>query len=177
MFITTVEVYVVYVGQHFWGWSIAKSALFLAALMLCSGLSNIAMGWLTRRFVRSDRAGLLVCNALGCVACVPLFNYDLQSISAQVAVLSCGLLIVLAIAGLIRAFALSLSSKLVPTELKKRMSSWAVISMALGRGGGAVTGSVLTPNSFFPVAIGLFFMSFIVCGASYRFLRPHEKAD
>merc|ERR1711972_763780 len=174
---TLVEVYVVNLGQHYWGWSIARSALFLAALMMCSGVVNMAMGWLCKRGMRSDRAGLLGGSVMGCLACALLFNFDLPGVAAQVPILGPGLLVVPTIVGLLRAFALALSSKLVPPALKTWANNWAIVFMALGRGAGAVIGAVLDPNSFAPAVLGLFVVSALVCAASHRRMKPSEKAD
>merc|ERR1711920_471581 len=80
---TLVEVYVVSLGQQHWGWSIAKSALILAALMLCSGVANMAMGRLSKQYMSSDRAGLLGGSIFGCVACALLFDFNLPGVVAQ----------------------------------------------------------------------------------------------
>lgn len=175
--ITCIEVYAVNVGQHYWGWSIVKSAMFLAGLMLCSGLSNLAMGRLTQRFIRSDRAGLLGSSLCGCASCALLFNFDLHPVVAQASVLGTGLMLALIVLGLIRAFGLAVSSKLVPTQSKGLMNTWATIFMTIGRGAGGIIGAALQPNSFFPVVLSLFAVTLLLSIASYPYMKPNEKAN
>merc|ERR1712232_1511966 len=175
--ITAAEVYAVNVGQRYWGWSITSSGLFLAALMLCSGLSNIAMGRLTTRYVRSDRAMMLGGSLLACFACAPLFNFDLHAVSAQASLLGVGLMLVLTLVGVIRAFALAASSKLVPPHMKSQMNTFAVSGMLLGRGVGGIVGAILEPNSFAPVLLGIFVVTCLVGAASHACMKPDEKAS
>merc|ERR1712039_654850 len=144
---------------------------------MCSALSNLAMGRLTQRFMRSDRAGLLGASVFGCASCAFLFNYDLHPVFAKATVLGTGLLLALIVLGLIRAFGLAISSKLVPTESKALMNMWATISMTSGRGAGGIIGAVLQPTSFFPVVLGLFAITSLLSLASYRHMKPNEKAD
>merc|ERR1712203_626581 len=160
---TLIEVYVVNLGQQYWGWSIAKSAILLAALMLCSGVANLTMGRLSKRYMSSDRMGLLGGCIVGCMACALLFDFHLPGVVAQASLLGPGLLVVLAIVGLLRAFALALTSKLVPPGLKTSTNNWATVFMTLGRGAGAVVGAILDPTSFAPVVLGLFAASTLVC--------------
>eukprot|EP00931_Biecheleriopsis_adriatica_P025118 TRINITY_DN15516_c0_g2_i1.p1 TRINITY_DN15516_c0_g2~~TRINITY_DN15516_c0_g2_i1.p1 ORF type:complete len:365 (+),score=65.19 TRINITY_DN15516_c0_g2_i1:532-1626(+) len=175
--ITCIEVYAVNVGQQCWGLSIAVSALFLAGLMLCSGLCNLAMGRLTHRFMRSDRAGLLGASLVGAVSCSLLFNFDLHAVSAQASVLGIGMALVLVVAGLIRGFGLAVSSKVVPAGMKASMNMCGTIFMTVGRGAGGIIGSVLNPNSFFPVVLGLFGITLLISLASYKRMRPKERAE
>mmetsp|Transcript_136396 Transcript_136396/g.436486 ORF Transcript_136396/g.436486 Transcript_136396/m.436486 type:complete len:476 (-) Transcript_136396:499-1926(-) len=175
--LTTAEVYVVNVGQHYWGWSVFTSALFLAALMLCASISNLVVGRLTRRFMKSDRTGLLIGSILGCAACAPLFHFDLHAVSTQASLLSVGLVLVLSLVGLIRAFALAASSKLAPASLKSSMNSWAFVFMTLGRGAGAVIGSVLSPLSFAPVVLGMLVVTVLASIASHSCMKPSDKAS
>jgi len=175
--ITCIEVYAVNVGQQCWGLSIAVSALFLAGLMLCSGLCNLAMGRLTNRFMRSDRAGLLGASLVGAVSCSLLFNFDLHAVSAQASVLGIGMALVLVVAGLIRGFGLAVSSKVVPAGMKASMNMCGTIFMTVGRGAGGIIGSVLNPNSFFPVVLGLFGITLLISLASYKRMRPNERAE
>merc|ERR1712226_1047882 len=98
-------------------------------------------------------AGLLGASFIGCASCAFLFNYDLHEIAAQVTVLSIGLLLALVVSGLLRAFGLAISSKLVPTERKALVNMLATQFMTLGRGAGGIIGAVLQPTSFFPVVM------------------------
>lgn len=175
--ITAAEVYTVNVGQRYWGWSIANSGLFLAALMLCSGLGNIAMGRLTTRYARSDRAMMLGGSLLACFACAPLFNFDLHAVSAQASLLGVGLMLVLTLVGVIRAFALAVSSKLVPPHMKSSMNTFVISGMCLGRGVGGIVGAILEPNSFAPVLLGIFVVTCLVGAASHACMKPDEKAS
>mmetsp|Transcript_47082 Transcript_47082/g.121087 ORF Transcript_47082/g.121087 Transcript_47082/m.121087 type:complete len:474 (-) Transcript_47082:279-1700(-) len=174
---TTAEVYVVKIGQRYWGWSIVTSALFLAALMLCASISSAVVGSLTTRFMTSDRTGLLVGSLLGCAACAPLFHFDLHAVSAQAALLGVGLVLVLSLVNLIRAFALAASSKIVPASLKNSMNSWATVFMTLGRGAGAIIGSVLSPLSFAPVVLGMLGVTVLASVASHSRMKPSDKAS
>merc|ERR1712099_85740 len=153
LIITCVEVYAVNVGQRHWGWSLSHSAMFLSGLMLCSGLINLFMGRCTQHLMRSDRTALLVASVLACVSCALLFNFNLDAVSAKVSILSTGLVLVLVLSGLIRAFGLAASSKIVPTHKKASMNLWATSFMAVGRGAGAIIGAVLEPDSFFPFVV------------------------
>jgi len=175
--LTMAEVYLVYVGQQHWGWSIAQSALLLACVMLCSGVCNMVMGKLGKRVVRSDRAGLLGGSMLSCVASVPLFNYKVQVVAAEAALLSVGLLLLVTLSGLNRAFALALTSKLVPSSLKRPMNEWATVMMTLGRGAGGVLGAILDTDSFAPVMLGVCAVSVVVSVASHSTMRPCDTAD
>jgi hypothetical protein len=176
LIITCVEVYAVNVGQHYWGWTLATSAMFLSGLMLCSGLINLFMGRFTQHMMRSDRTALLVASVLACVSCVLLFNFNLDALSAKVSVLSTGLVMVLVLSGLIRAFGLAASSKIVPTHKKAAMNTWATESMTMGRGVGGIVGSVLNPTSFFPVVVSLFAVTLLTSVASHARMKPSEKA-
>jgi MFS family permease len=173
---TASEVYGANVAQRYWGWSIAGSGLFLAALMLCSGLSSIAMGRLCARFMRSDRAGIVGGSLLCCISCVPLFNFDLHAITAQASMLGVGLVLVLSIVGVMRGLALAMSSKLVLEQMKSSMNSFIVLGLMVGRGVGAIIGSVLDPISFAPMFLGIFVVTLLVSCASYNHMKPHEKA-
>uniref|UniRef100_A0A7S2LY59 Major facilitator superfamily (MFS) profile domain-containing protein n=1 Tax=Zooxanthella nutricula TaxID=1333877 RepID=A0A7S2LY59_9DINO len=176
--LTMAEVYLVFVGQQHWGWSIAKSALLLAGLMFCSGVINMSMGKLGQRIMRSDRAGLLGGSIFSCVACIPLsWSLKLQGVIAEVSVLSAGLLMLVALAGLNRAFALALTSKLVPSSLKRPMNEWATVMMTLGRAAGGVLGAVLNADSFAPAMLGLCVVSVVVSVASHKAMKPNDKAD
>jgi hypothetical protein len=175
--VSGIEVYTVNVGQNYWGWSMAASAWLLAGLMLCTGLINLAMGRLTQRLARSDRTALLGTSLLGCVSCTLLFNFDLDALSAKVTVLGIGLTLVLTLSGLIRAFGLAASSKLVPAHKKASMNLWATSFMAVGRGAGAIIGAVLEPDSFFPFVVSLFSITSLISVVSYTHMRPSEKAD
>uniref|UniRef100_A0A7S2IUF4 Major facilitator superfamily (MFS) profile domain-containing protein n=1 Tax=Zooxanthella nutricula TaxID=1333877 RepID=A0A7S2IUF4_9DINO len=175
--LTTVEVYVVSLGQQHWGWSISQSAWLLAGLMLVSGMVNMGMGVLTRRFIQDDRMGLLGSSLLGWVACALLFDFRIPSVGLQVVVLGIGLMVVLTMAATGRAFALALQSKLVPTSLKGKANNWSVVFMTLGRGAGAVVGALLGTASFGPVLLATFAVSALVCALSHGRMRPSEKAD
>jgi len=175
--LTVVEVYTVNLGQEHWGWSIAKTAWLLAGLMLCSGVANMSMGPLARRFISSDRMGVLGCTLFGCFACTFLLDLGLPSFPVQVGVLSIGLMLVLTMAGMGRAFVLALQSKLVPTSLKGRANDWSAVFMTIGRAAGSVIGAVLSPSTFGVVMLSLFASSALVCAMSHSRMQPSEKAD
>jgi hypothetical protein len=176
LIITCVDVYAVNVGQRHWGWTLSHSAMFLSGLMLCSGLINLFMGRCTQHLMRSDRTALLVSSALACVSCALLFNFNLDAVSANVSILSTGLLLVLVLSGLIRGFGLAASSKIVPTHKKADMNTWATEFMSLGRGVGGIIGSILNPTSFFPVVVSLFAVTLLTSVASHARMQPSEKA-
>jgi len=175
--LTTVEVYIVNLGQQHWGWSIARSAWLLAALMFCSGMINMGLGALTRRFIKSDRYGLLGGSLFGSVACVFLFDFGTTSVAIQVVLLCIGLLLLLTVAGMGRGFGLAIQSKLVPTSLKGKSNDWSTVFMSIGRGVGGVIGSALNPSSFFFVMLALFAASILVCAVSHARMKPSAKAD
>jgi len=175
--LTVIEVYTVNLGQEHWGWSIAKTAWLLAGLMLCSGVANMSMGPLARRFISSDRMGVLGCTLFGCFACTFLLDLGLPSFPVQVGVLSIGLMLVLTMAGMGRAFVLALQSKLVPTSLKGRANDWSAVFMTIGRAAGSVIGAVLSPSTFGVVMLSLFASSALVCAMSHSRMQPSEKAD
>jgi len=176
LFITCVEVYAVTVGQNYWGWTLATSAMFLSLLMLCSGLINLFMGIFTKHMIRSDRKALLVSSVIACACCALLFNFNLDAISANVSILSTGLVLVLILSGLIRAFGLAASSKIVPTSQKAIMNTWATEFMTVGRGAGGIIGSILNPSSFFPVVVTLFAVTLLTSVASHSRMQPSGKA-
>jgi hypothetical protein len=175
--ISGIEVYTVNVAQHYWGWNMAARSWLLAGLMLCSGLINLAMGRLTQRLSRSDRTALLGTSLLGCVSCTLLFNFNLDALSAKVAVLSIGLTLLLTLSGLIRAYGSAASTKLVPMHKKASMNLWTNCCMGVGRGAGAIIGNVLEPNSFFPVVVSLYSMTALISVVSHAHMKPSEKAE
>jgi len=175
--LTAVEVYIVNLGQQHWGWSIARSAWLLAGLMFCSGMVNMGMGVLTRRFIKSDRAGLLGGSLFGCVACAFLFDFGIPSVAIQVVVLSIGVMLVLTVAGTGRAFGLAIQSKLVPTSLKGKANDWSTVFMTMGRAIGGVVGAALSPSSFGAVMLAVCAVSVLVCAMSHGRMKPSDKAD
>jgi hypothetical protein len=175
--IAGIEVYTQNVAQHYWGWNTAASSWFLAGLMLCSGLINLAMGRLTQRLSQSDRTALVGTSLLGCVSCTLLFNFNLDALSAKVAVLSTGLTLLLILSGLIRAYGQAASTKLVPAHKKASMNLWTTCCMGIGRGAGAITGAVLDQNSFFPVVVSLCSMTALISVVTHAHMKPSEKAE
>merc|ERR1712190_486850 len=149
----------------------------VAAVMLVSGLGTMVIGKLTPRLLQSDRAGVLGSCFLGSLACGFLFviSWDVAA-EAQVSVLGVGLLLIITLAGLIRGFGFAICSKLAPAHLKKSMNLWAVLFMTLGRGSGAMVGSVLQPGMFAPVMSGVFSFSLLISVAMYRWLKVGTKA-
>eukprot|EP00435_Cladocopium_sp_Y103_P012418 s759_g3.t1 len=153
---TGVEVYSINVCTHYMSWSIAKSACFVAALMFVSGIFNLTLGKLLRCLALSDVKGLMGATVFACVSCGFLVNFELEHPTVKISLLSIGLVLVLISMGLVRAFGLSLCSKMVPPETLNSVMTWATVGMSLGRGGGSIVCSVLSPDSFAPVLLGLF---------------------
>jgi len=177
---TGVEVYSINVCTQFMAWSIAESAWYVAMLMLISGVSNICLGkllkWLGPSYM-SDVQGLIVADALACVACSFLVNFQLDDPTMKLSLLSVGLVTVLIAMGLVRAFGLSLCSKMVPPEAINSVMTWATVAMSLGRGGGSIVCSILSPDSFAPVLLGLFVVCLVSTLATRKFMKPDVKAN
>jgi len=164
-------------GKHYWGWSMTATSLFLASLMLVSGICNILMGQLSKGLIRSDRAGLAGCSMLGCAACALIYNFQLRAISAQASLLGIGFVFILTLASLIRAFGMALATKLVPGYFRGRMNTLIVAAMVIGRGGGAVIGTDLAPDSFFATIMSLFAFTLFMNLGAYRCMKPCGKAE
>ncbi|CAK8993114.1 unnamed protein product [Durusdinium trenchii] len=130
--ITGVEVYTINVARHHMGWSIESSAWFVAILMLISGVFNLSLGKVIQCMAFNDITGLLMGTFVACLSCVFLFNFDLDSQSWKVSLLSFGLISVLVTNGLTRALALSICSKLVPAEAVNSIMTWATVAMHPG---------------------------------------------
>lgn len=175
--IATCEVFTVHLGKDYWGWSVDAAAWYLAGVMLVSGVLSLFAGRLLTVYpVGSDRAGLLGAAALGAACCVVSLDYGLQSVTAAASLFSFALLLILGMSSVIRSFALSLVTKLVPVHQKAIMSMWALASNAAGRGVGAIIGSAVTPESFALVMMGLFLSAAAACAASFRQMEVHAKA-
>ncbi|CAJ1345022.1 unnamed protein product [Effrenium voratum] len=174
---TGVEVYAVSVLQQVLGWNISASALFVAGLMLICGVFNLSLGRLLRLVPCSDSKGLVVGDALACLACVMLFNFDVHAVTAQISLMGLGLLAVLIFANLVRAFALSIATKVVPPSATKAVTTWAALAMSLGRGAGAVVGSVLNVDSFAPVLLCMFMGSLTVGLVARKYMKTEIKAS
>eukprot|EP00913_Durusdinium_trenchii_P014724 g13813.t1 len=159
------------------GWSIESSAWFVAILMLISGVFNLSLGKVIQCMAFNDITGLLMGTFVACLSCVFLFNFDLDSQSWKVSLLSFGLISVLVTNGLTRALALStlaekalrcICSKLVPAEAVNSIMTWATVAMSLGRGGGSIICAVLNPDSFAPVLLGLFAVTLMFSWATRK---------
>lgn len=169
------EVYVVNESQYSWDLSIGESALLAALLMLCAGLINLFLGRFGAPYLQNDRSVLLVASSLVCLACIPLFNFGAKG-SSGFTNFTCGsVAMVLTFAGVIRAAALSVSSKLVPPHLKTSMVSIAMVAQTLGRGFGAIVGAVVDQDSFAALMLGAFIATLFMCVASYPYL--HHEAE
>lgn len=174
---TGVEVYSINVCTHYMSWSIAKSACFVAVLMFISGIFNLTLGKVLRCLSFSDVKGLMGATCSACVSCGFLFNFELEHPTVKISLLSMGLVLVLISMGLVRAFGLSLCSKMVPPETLNSVMTWATMAMSLGRGGGSVVCSVLSPDSFAPVLLGLFMVSMLSTLATRKFMKADIKAS
>jgi len=176
--LSIIEVYTGSVlGQHIWGWSVSASSLFLASLMLVSGMINMLMGQLSKKLICSDRAGLASCITLGCAACSLIYNFQLRAISAQAFLLGIGFVFILTLASLIRSFGMALSTKLVPGYLQGRMNTLVTVAMVVGRGGGSVIGADLEPDSFFVTIMSLFAATLFMNLGAYHCMTPCEKTE
>lgn len=174
---TSCEIYAVFIGQHHWGWSIESTAWYLAALMLLVGLFNMFLGRFTTSVLRSDRAGIVAASALGIIFGIPLFDFGTFAVSAQATLLGVGSVLTVFMAGTCRSFGLALATKMAPPELKVYMNLYASMAMPVGRGAGALIGSVLSPTSFAWCMMGLYVFTLIFTAACYSKMTPHEKAD
>ncbi|CAE7391027.1 unnamed protein product [Symbiodinium pilosum] len=174
---TGVEVYTINVTRQTLGWSTANAAWFVALIMLISGVANLSLGKVVRVMACTDMMGLLLGDIIACFSCLFLFNFDLNSPSLQVSLLCVGLVSVLVTQGLTRALALSICSKLVPTESINAIMTMATIFMSLGRGGGSIVCSVLDPDSFAPVLLALFTTTLLLSSATRKHMKPHIKAS
>merc|ERR1712190_235570 len=107
------EVYVVAMMQSHMGLSVTDSGLTAALVYFASGIANLIMGRYVTPLLKSDRTGLFLASLLACMGCLP--PYILSEVHAQsFAIVACVCIAwVLTFAGVLRAFALSLSSKLV----------------------------------------------------------------
>jgi len=92
------------------------------------------------------------------------------------ALLAIGLTLVLLMAGNSRAFGLALITKLDPAVSKSLMSMLSTTGLTVGRGIGAILGSVLSKDSFAWCMAGLYGFTFVVTAICYDRMRPHDKA-
>jgi len=175
--LTAAEVYAVNVGTNYWGWRIMDSALFLAAIMLVSGITNMIAARITRCSIQSDVTGILGGSLLSCIACIPLFNFDLHAVYSQALLLSVALVLVLTFIGIVRSYGLAASSKLVPAHLKPTMNNFQVMGMLLGRGVGAIVGSIVNPDSFAPIVLGTLGFAGLVGLSAKGFMAPCGRAN
>ncbi|CAJ1345021.1 unnamed protein product [Effrenium voratum] len=174
---TGVEVYAVNTLQQVLGWSISSSALFVAVIMLLCGLFNASLGRLLRLVPCSDSKGLVAGDASACLACVLLFHFDVHAVSGQICLMALGLLLVLIVCCLLRAFAMSIATKVVPDSFTQTVATWGALAMSLGRGGGALVGAALDVDSFAPVLLCLFASTFMVGLASRQHMKTEHKAS
>lgn len=174
---TGVEVYAISTTRSTLGWSISGAAWFVALIMLVAGVINLSLGKVIRTMACGDVPGLLAGELLACASCIFLFNFDVDSPSLQVSLLTLGLVSVLITQGFARALALSICSKMVPSESINGMMTSAAIFMGLGRGGGAIVCSALSPDSFAPVLLALFVVTLALSVATRKHMRPDMKAS
>ncbi|CAE7913289.1 unnamed protein product [Symbiodinium necroappetens] len=174
---TGVEVYAISTTRSTLGWSISGAAWFVALIMLVAGVINLSLGKVIRTMACGDVPGLLAGELLACASCIFLFNFDVDSPSLQVSLLTLGLVSVLITQGFARALALRICSKMVPSESINGMMTSAAIFMGLGRGGGAIVCSALSPDSFAPVLLALFVVTLALSVATRKHMRPDMKAS
>ncbi|CAE7607791.1 unnamed protein product [Symbiodinium natans] len=172
---TGVEIFTINVARQTLGWSTARAAWFVALIMLISGVTNLSVGKVMNR-VCGDVPGLLIGQLLACFSCVFLFNFDLASPTLHVTLLTIGLVSVLVIQGLARAWAMSICSKIVPADMVNSVMTHAAIFMSLGRGGGSIVCSVLDLDFFAPLLLGLFAVTLAMCFATRKYMKPDLKA-
>ncbi|CAE7399843.1 unnamed protein product [Symbiodinium natans] len=174
---TGVEVYTINVAREGMGWSIASAAWYVALIMLVSGVVNLSLGKIIHCMSCSDVVGLLAGEALACVGCLFLFNFDVDSPTVRVSLLTVGLVLVLVTQSFARALALSICSKIVPAESINTIMTTATIFMSIGRGGGSIICSVLSADSFAPVLLGLFSVTLAMTLATRKCMKPDVKAS
>lgn len=107
------------------------------------------MGPFTTRLFPSDRCGLLISSVMGIIPCVLMLIFGLME-SPVVRAIGVGVALALCIAGIgiVRSFALALTSKIVPARLRERSSMGAIASMTIGRGVGALVAVGLDLRAF-----------------------------
>ncbi|CAJ1446622.1 unnamed protein product [Effrenium voratum] len=153
---TGVEVYAITVLQQSLGWSISTSALFVAGLQLTCGVCNLVLGRMLHLVPWSDSKCLVVADILACFAGVLLLHFDVHAVTVQISLMAAGLLAALILVNNVRAFALSIATKVVPPSAARAVTTGAVVSMSLGRGLGAMVAAALDVESFGPVLLSMF---------------------
>jgi len=173
---TSVEVYLIELGKNYWGWSIEPTALFLAGLMLAAGCINMQLGQVAQKLFQSDRAGILFSSVTAIVFCVPLFDFGLEDIAPQLVLVCIGMVVLLTCTSVLRSFSFALATKLVSQEWRPMVSTYSTISLTVGRGVGAIVGSVLTPGSFAPVVMGSYILTAALSATFYWQMQPTTKS-
>jgi len=169
--VTAAEVYSVYIAQHAWGWSITASALFLAVVMLTSGVFNVLLGRLAGK-VTKEHAGLVAVSLLACITCVPLFQFNYHNkVWNQAGMLYTGIVLMIAATSCIRAWGFSIPSKLAPAHSKQRITQMLTMSQNVGRSVGGIVGATLNEESFGPVTLGIVALSVIASIMTYKSMK------
>lgn len=174
---TSCEVYAVNIALHRWGWHVTMTAPYLCALMTCVALTSIFIGPTITRTLVNDRKGMLSGSAVGVLGGIILLDFGVESVAIQLTFLAVGQTILLVVAGMVRSFGLSLATKLTPLRLKRHMNMYACMALTLGRGMGALLGSMLSTASFAVCMMGLFALTCAVVFSCYTHLEPHRKAS
>lgn len=94
----------------------------------------------------------------------------------EVAVLSLGSIFLLAVATMAKPLVMSVVTKIVPPHLKGFSSTLTMAFLCLGRGMGALCGSVVQPWSVTLTHIGLFGSMAILTAVNYSHLKDHNLA-
>jgi len=165
------EVYVVAMVQSHMRLSVTDSGLLAALLYFCSGVANLIVGRYLTPLMKSDRAGLVIASFLACVGCLPLYILSVGRSHSFADVACLCIALILTFGAIIRAYALSVSSKLVAPHAKALMVTVGTIGAAIGRGVGPIYGAVLDDVSFALVTGGLFAATLLISTVTYTSMR------
>eukprot|EP00931_Biecheleriopsis_adriatica_P068634 TRINITY_DN42564_c0_g1_i1.p1 TRINITY_DN42564_c0_g1~~TRINITY_DN42564_c0_g1_i1.p1 ORF type:complete len:450 (+),score=64.82 TRINITY_DN42564_c0_g1_i1:84-1433(+) len=167
------EVYLSKVAEQEWRWNVRVTSLYLAAVSAVLAPVCIFGGRLTSAV--EDRRGILILCSLGVVFSCLLLNFGLSDLS-EVIVLTLGAFLVLSAVTLTKPFVMSVVTKIVPPQLKGLTGTLTIAFLCLGRGIGALLGSLLEPMSVMMVHVAIFGSTALLALASYGHLQQHEHA-
>lgn len=168
------EVYLAKVAEEDWQWNVRYTSLYVASVSACLTPLCLIAGRLTQ--LVQDRKGLMILAPVGIVFSFLLMDFGL-GVAGQIATLSVGAMFLLAVATLLKPLVMSVVTKIVPPHLKGISSTFTMASLCLGRGIGAICGSVMEPWSAALTHVWLFASMAILTAASYSHLKVLDMAD
>lgn len=171
---SVVEVYLSKIAQQSWGWNVQTTSLYLAFVAGSSMPMCFFVWHLTR--IAADRVVLLCVCPLGALFSVIFFDFHLQSVAAQALVLALGLVAVLEACTIVKAFSMSLATKLVPADWKASVSIFSTMLLIGSRGVGLFCGVWMEPISFAATQIVLYVASCMLVLLGWSQLKPFEAA-